>query len=195
MHMILINQRSFNCVQLLNARANEAKLSIKNYVHFTNLFYIKSHNTAVIIRSKLHRKRTEWTMYSVERWLHPRGGGGLARGCRHPPPRVLVFWHEWVLRLELLQSRDLLSQVHNSADNNAISACGQHIFCVSNIFWCLIIKRVVLSCTHFCSCKVACISVWRTSERAHFNSADTLVHCRHPSWYASSVNLLAYRRN
>lgn len=47
--------------------------------------------------------------------------------------------------------------------------------------------------TYFCSCKVACISVWRTTDREHLSSDDTRVHCRHPSWYASSVNLLAWK--
>lgn len=67
-------------------------------------FNIKSHNTTVIIRSKLHRKRTEWTMFSFDGWNKPswgwemqRAGAGDARwvGGRRLPPTATPSPPTW----------------------------------------------------------------------------------------------------
>lgn len=45
--------------------------------------------------------------------------------------------------------------------------------------------------TYFCSCSVAVISVILTKLLAHFNSADTFVHCKSPNKCASSEHFCA----
>lgn len=105
----------------------------------------------------------------------------------HAQPKLLLILsivrHERVLSLRLLNTANLLAQIHNSTLRKRAKTKISN-----NLYVCVYATN---GYTHFCSCRVALISVLRTRLRAHFNSAHIRVQLMSPNRCVSSQHFCA----